>query len=61
MIWKVEIEIEASQITTCLALHFIDLDLGKQHTARFVVRMRQWIESGWPKAFALDLVRCHGR
>ena len=60
MIRQIEIEVEARQVASGLTLRFIDELLWKNHAARFVMRMRQRIESCGPEVLVLDVVRCHG-
>src|ERR1700674_4490982 len=57
MVWKVEVEIEASQVTPFLLLHLLDFELGKKHAALGMIRMWQGLETGWEQVPFFDLLR----
>src|SRR5262245_49481950 len=60
MVWEVEIQVKAGQVTVSLLFCLVDQWLWENHAACFVMRMRQREEAGRPMVARLDVRRGHG-
>ena len=59
MVGQIEIEIEAGQVAAFLLLDLIDMELGEQHSAFRMIRMRQRHEAEGKHVLVADIFGAH--
>jgi len=52
MIRQIVVQIKSGKVATLLLFDFLDMEFGKDHSAFWMVRMRQRIEPQWPQIFS---------